>query len=120
MQTALAAKAAEETARDKQATENTSAELTKSLQQARDKIEALTQEGSAARAGLLASEAQARSAGEEAANLKRAAEGTAELKESLRQERERAGRLEQDLRRRAAMSRSRRRRRPRRARRRLG
>jgi hypothetical protein len=96
-QTALAGKAAEEVARDRQAAESTSAQLQKSLQQERDRAEALTQEVSAARAKLLAYEAQARKAGEEAADLKRAADGTTELRKSLSQERERTGRLEQDL-----------------------
>jgi hypothetical protein len=99
-QTALAAKAAtaaEEVARDRQVAESTSAELRKSLQQERDRAEALTLDISKARAGLFAYETQARKAGEEAADLKQVAEGTAELRQSLSQERERAGRLEQDL-----------------------
>jgi chromosome segregation ATPase len=96
-QTARAAKASEEVARNRQAAESASAELQKSLQQEHDKAEALTQEVSAVRTKLLAYEAQMRKAGEEAAGLKRAADDTTELRKSLSQERERAGRLEQDL-----------------------
>src|SRR5262249_26325639 len=81
-QNAQAAKAAEKFAQDKQVAEGTAAELRKSLQQERDRAEALTLEVSKARVGLFAYEAQARKAGEEAANLKQVAEGTAELRKS--------------------------------------
>ena len=97
MQTGLAAKASEEMAREKQAAESASAELKVSLQQERDKAEALTREVSDGRARLLAQEELTRKAAEETAGLRQAAEGTAELRQSLSQERERAGRLEQAL-----------------------
>ena len=96
-QTALAAKASEEMAREKQAAESASAELKVSLQQERDKEEALTREVSDVRARLLAQEELTRKAAEETAGFKQAAEGTAELRQSLSKERERAGRLEQAL-----------------------
>ncbi len=77
--------------------ERETAELQKSLQQEREKAEALTKEVSDTRSRISA-EAQARKSGEQkVADIKQAAEGAAELKKSLSQEHERAGRLEQDL-----------------------
>ena len=96
-QTALAAKASEEAARDNQVAGSETEKLRKSLKQEQGRAEALAQELSAARAGLFAQEAEARQARDAAADLKRAAQGTEELTKSLQQERERAGLLEQAL-----------------------
>jgi len=96
-QTALARKAGEEAAQLKQNAEAGSAQLRQSLQQERDKAAALEQELSNARAAIYANDAQMRQASDRAAELREAGETAAELKQSLQQERERAGRLEQDL-----------------------
>jgi len=96
--TALAAKANDDATQLRKAVESGSAELKRSLQQEHDRAETLAQDLSTARTQIYAYEAQTRKAGEQAANLKRAAEsGVAELRNSLQQERERATRLEQDL-----------------------
>ena len=98
MQTALASKASQEASQLKQVAEIGSAELKRSLQQEHDRAETLGQDLSTARTQIDAYEAQARTAGEQAANLKQAAEsGAAELRNSLQQERERAAWLERDL-----------------------
>jgi hypothetical protein len=91
-QMALAVKASEEKAQLKQAVEKGSAEQRQSLQQERDKAEALAQELSMARAQIYAYEAQARQASDQAADS-----SAAELRKSLQQERDRASKLEQDL-----------------------
>jgi hypothetical protein len=96
-QTGLARKADEEAAQLKQAAEKSSAELRQSLQLERDKAAGLEQELSNARAAIYAHDAQVRQASDKAAELKEAAESAAALRQSLQQERERAGRLEQDL-----------------------
>ena len=97
-QTALASKASQAASQLKQVAEIGSAELKRSLQQEHDRAETLAQDVSTARTQIYAYEAQARTAGERAANLKQAAEsGVAELRNSLQQEWERAARLEQDL-----------------------
>jgi hypothetical protein len=96
-QTALARKATDEAAQLKQSAENGSAELRQSLQQERDKAEALANELSNARAAIYANDAQVRQASDKTAELKEAAESAVELKQSLQQERERASRIEQDL-----------------------
>jgi septal ring factor EnvC (AmiA/AmiB activator) len=97
-QTALAVKAGEEAAQLKQVAEKGSAEQRQSLQQERDKAEALKEELSTVRSKIYAYEAQARQASDQAAELKQAAEsGTADLQKSLQQEHERASKLEQDL-----------------------
>jgi hypothetical protein len=94
-QTALARKAADEAAQLKQS--EGSAELRQSLQQERDKAEALANELSNARAAIYANDAQVRQANDKTTELKEAAESAAELKRSLQQERERVSQLEQDL-----------------------
>ena len=97
-QTAQAAKASDEATRLKQVAESGSVELKRSLQQEHDRAEALAQDLSMARTKIYAYEAQARKAGDQAADLKQATEsGAVELRKSLQQERERAARLEQDL-----------------------
>jgi hypothetical protein len=88
----------DEAARVKQAAEKSAAELRQSLRQEQDKAAKLAQELAAARTKISAYESQAREASDQDAGLKQAAEsGTADLKKSLQQERDRAGRLEQDL-----------------------
>ena len=97
-QTALTAKAVEETARVKQAALGGAAELQKSQQQERERAERLEQYLAAARRDVETQGALATKAGEEASRLKQAGEGgTAKLQRSLQQERERSARLEQDL-----------------------
>jgi hypothetical protein len=97
-QTALAAKANEDATQLKQVAESGSAELKRPLQKEHDRAEALAQDLSMARAQIYAYEAQARKASDQGADLKQAAEsGAADLQKSLQQERQRAGRLEQDL-----------------------
>jgi hypothetical protein len=97
-QTAQATKASDEATRLKQVADSGSAELKRSLQQERDRAEALAQDLSMARTNIYAHEAQARKAGDQAADLNQAVESAAlELRKSLQQERERAERLEQDL-----------------------
>jgi septal ring factor EnvC (AmiA/AmiB activator) len=88
----------DEAARVKQATEKGAAELRQSLRQEQDKAATLAQELAAARTKISAYESQTRQASDQATELRQAAEGgTADLKKSLQQERDRAGRLEQDL-----------------------
>jgi hypothetical protein len=97
-QTAQATKASDEATRLKQVADSGSAELKRSLQQERDRAEALAQDLSMARTNIYAHEAQARKASDQAADLNQAVESAAlELRKSLQQERERAERLEQDL-----------------------
>ncbi len=97
-QTALATRANDDATELKQVAESGSAELKRSLQKEHDRAETLSQDLSMARATIYAYDAQAGKAGEQAADLKQAAEsGTTELRKSLEQERERAGRLKQDL-----------------------
>jgi hypothetical protein len=97
-QTALTAKAVEETAGVKQAEQSGAAELQKSLQQERERSARLEQDLTTARHGFETQTALAAKAGEEASQLKHAGEsGAAELQKSLQQERERSARLEQDL-----------------------
>jgi hypothetical protein len=97
-QTAQAAKASGEATRLKQVAESGSTELKRSLQQEHDRAEALAQDLSMARTNIYAYEAHARKASAEAAQLKQLADsGSEELRTSLRQERDRAGRLERDL-----------------------
>ncbi|WP_456726787.1 hypothetical protein [Bradyrhizobium sp. USDA 3397] len=98
-QTALLAKAQDETSRLKQAAESDSTQLKRSLQQERDKAEALAKELSIARTQTYAYEAQARKTDEQLEDLKKRASdtGAAELRESLQQERERGSRLEQEM-----------------------
>ncbi|MBR1197411.1 hypothetical protein JQ574_15530 [Bradyrhizobium sp. AUGA SZCCT0158] len=97
-QSALAAKAVEETARMRQAAPGGAAELQNSLQQARELAERLEQDLAAARRDVGTQTALAAKAGEEASRSKQAGESiAAELQKSLQQERERSARLEQDL-----------------------
>ncbi|WP_407116679.1 hypothetical protein [Bradyrhizobium sp. LMG 9283] len=98
-QTALLAKAQDETSRLKQAAESDATQLKRSLQEEHDKAEALAKELSIARTQTYAYEAQARKTDEQLEDLKKRAadSGAAELRQSLQQERERASRLEQDL-----------------------
>ncbi|WP_409364854.1 hypothetical protein [Bradyrhizobium sp. JYMT SZCCT0428] len=97
-QSALAAKAAEETARMRQAAPSGAAELQNSLQQARELADRLEQDLAAARRDVGTQTALAARAGEEASRSKQAGESiAAELQKSLQQERDRSARLEQDL-----------------------
>jgi DNA repair exonuclease SbcCD ATPase subunit len=97
-QTALAAKASDESTQLKQAAESGTTERRKSLQQERERAERLAQDLAAARRDVEMQTALAAKASDESTQLKQAAEsGTAELRKSLQQERERAARLEQDL-----------------------
>ncbi|MBR1235390.1 hypothetical protein [Bradyrhizobium sp. AUGA SZCCT0182] len=97
-QSALAAKAVEETARMRQAAPSGAAELQNSLQQARELADRLEQDLAAARRDVGTQTALAARAGEEASRSKQAGESiAAELQKSLHQERERSARLEQDL-----------------------
>ncbi|HEV3500959.1 MAG TPA: hypothetical protein VGZ92_11605 [Bradyrhizobium sp.] len=97
-QTALAAKASGEATQLKQAAESGTSELRKSLQQERERAERLEQDLAAARRDVETQTALAAKAGDDATQLKQAAgSGAVELRKSLRQEQERAERLEQDL-----------------------
>jgi hypothetical protein len=96
-QTALTAKAVEETARVKQAAQS-GPELQNSLQQARERAERLALELAAARRDVETQTALAARASEEAARTRQEAEReSAGLRSSLQQERARAERLESDL-----------------------
>jgi len=97
-QTTLAAKASEDASQLKQAAEQSSAELKRSLQKEHERAEALANDLSMAHTAIYAYEAQARKASDQAADSQQAREnGAAALRKSLQQEQERAGRLEQDL-----------------------
>ena len=96
-QTALVAKAGAEASQLKKTAEKGAAELKQALQQEQDKAATLAQELTTARARITAHEVQARRADDQAEELKQAESGTAELQKSLRQESDRASRLEQDL-----------------------
>ena len=97
-QTALVAKANEDAARSKQAAENGSAELQRSLQKERDRAEALAQNLSLVHTAVDTYKVQARMAGDQAAvRAEAAASSAAELRKSLQQEQERTRRVEQDL-----------------------
>ncbi|KRR10494.1 hypothetical protein CQ12_10615 [Bradyrhizobium jicamae] len=97
-QTALAAKASEEASRLKQARGSSEAELQKPLQQERERSGRLEQDLAAARRDVETQTVLAAKASEEASRLRQAGENSeAELQKSLQQERERSGRLEQDL-----------------------
>jgi DNA-binding ferritin-like protein (Dps family) len=96
--TAMAGKAGDDTAQIKRAAESTTAELRQSLQQERNKAEALAQDLATARREIDKHTALAGKAGDDAAQIKRAAESaTMELRQSLQQERERAEVLAQSL-----------------------
>jgi hypothetical protein len=97
-QTALVAKANGDAARSKQAAENGSAGLQRSLQNEHDRAEALAQNLSMMHTAIYTYEVQARIASDQAARSQPAAENSAaELRKSLRQEQERAAQLQQDL-----------------------
>jgi hypothetical protein len=97
-QTALASKASEEASQLKQAADQSSAELKRSLQKEHERAEALAKDLSTAHTTIYAYEAQARKTSDQAADSQQAGEtGAAALRKSLQHEQERAGRLEQDL-----------------------
>jgi hypothetical protein len=97
-QTALAAKATDNASQAKQAADTSAAELRKSLQQEQERAGRLKQDLAAARRDVETQTALAAKATDDAGQAKQAADSSAtELRKSLQQERERAGRLEQDL-----------------------
>jgi hypothetical protein len=97
-QTALAAKAADDASRAKQAADDTAAELRKSLQEEKERAGRLEQDLAAARRDVETQAALAAEATDDASQLKQAAEqGSAELKRSLQKEHERAETLAKDL-----------------------
>jgi hypothetical protein len=96
-QTALAFKANEEASRVRQVSDQGSAELTRSLQKEHERAEGLGKDLSMARATIYSYEAQARKAGDQAADSQRAAENGATLQKSLRQEQGRVAQLVKDL-----------------------
>jgi hypothetical protein len=98
-QTALATKTNEEATRVKQVADTGAAELKQSLQQEREKAEALARELSTAREKISTQAAQARQAEEQAEDLKKRAveSGGAELRVALQQQGERVEQLEQEL-----------------------
>ena len=90
--------ASAEAAQIKQTAESTAAELRLSLQQQRDRAEALARDLASARREIEAQATPARDARAEAAQIKQTAESTAEeLRQSLQQERDRAEALARDL-----------------------
>ena len=96
--TALANKAADDATQIKLAAESTATELRQSLQQERGKAEALAQSLATAQREIDKHTALANKAGDDAAQIKRAAESTAaELRQSLQQERGKAEALAKDL-----------------------
>ena len=97
-QTALVAKANEDATRSKQAAEDGSAALKRSLQKEHDRAEALATSLSMVHTAIYAYEAQARKASDQAADSQQAVENGANgLRKSLQQEQERGARLQQDL-----------------------
>ncbi|WP_167529029.1 hypothetical protein, partial [Bradyrhizobium macuxiense] len=97
-QTALAAKASDETARLKKASESGASDSQKPLEQEQKRAAKLEQDLAAARRDAEAQTALAAKAKDEAARLKEASQGGAvDLQKSLAQEHERAARLEKDL-----------------------
>jgi hypothetical protein len=97
-QTALAAKATDNAGQAKQAADSSATELRKSLQQEGERAGRLEQHLAAARRDVETQTALAAKATDDAGQAKQAADSSAtELRKSLQQERERAGRLEQDL-----------------------
>jgi hypothetical protein len=88
----------EQVTSSKQTSDTGSAELRKSLQQERDRAGRLEQDLAAARRDVETQTALAAKAGADASDLKKTADaGSVDLRKSLQQERDRAGRLEQDL-----------------------
>ena len=97
-QTALAAKASNESAQSKQAAESGGSDLQKSLQQEHVRADRLEQDLAAARREVETQTALAAKVSAEAAQSKQVAEsGGSDPQKSLKQERARADRLEQDL-----------------------
>ncbi len=97
-QTALAAKASEKAGQLKQTAENGTAELRKSLQEARERAAQLEQDLAVTRRDVKIQTALATQASDEATQLKQGAENCcAELKRSLQKEHDRAEALAQDL-----------------------
>ncbi|MHC2338442.1 hypothetical protein [Bradyrhizobium sp. USDA 4454] len=97
-QTTLAAKAGDEAARLKKASESGAADLQMSLGQERERAARLEKDLAAARRDVETQTALAIKAGDDAARLKGTSQsGAADLQTSLEQEHERAARLEQDL-----------------------
>ncbi|WP_244070314.1 hypothetical protein [Bradyrhizobium sp. Ce-3] len=98
IQSAATAKASDELAKLKQATDAGAAELRRSMQKERERGEALAQDLAAARSKVYAYEAQAAKAGDEAAQRKKAESAeAAELRQSLQREQQRAEQLARDL-----------------------
>jgi hypothetical protein len=96
-QTALAAKAGEDALRRKQSADASATQL-RQLQKERERADALAQDLSMTRSAIYAYEAQARQAGDEAAELRQAvANGAPSLRKSALETGDRAERLEQDL-----------------------
>jgi hypothetical protein len=97
-QTALVAKANEDATRSKQAAEDGSAALKRSLQKEHDRAEALTTSLSMVHTAIYTYEVQARIASDQAASCNQAEQsGAAELRKSLVHAWERTARLEQEL-----------------------
>jgi hypothetical protein len=97
-QTALVVKANDDAARSRQAADNGSAELKRSLQKEHDRAEALAQNLSMVHTAVYTYEVQARMAGDQAvARAQSAASSAAELRKALLQEQARTARLQQDL-----------------------
>jgi DNA repair exonuclease SbcCD ATPase subunit len=97
-QTALAARASEKAGQLKQTAENGTAELRKSLQEARERAAQLEQDLAVTRRDVKIQTALATQASDEATQLKQGAENCcAELKRSLQKEHDRAEALAQDL-----------------------
>jgi DNA-binding ferritin-like protein (Dps family) len=95
---ALAGKASDDAAQIKLAAESAATELRQSLQQERNKAEALAQDLATARREIETRTALANKAGDDAAQIKLAAESAAtESRQSLQQERDRAEALAQSL-----------------------
>ncbi|WP_143202004.1 hypothetical protein [Bradyrhizobium sp. NAS96.2] len=98
VQTALAAKASDETARLKQASQSGAADVQKSLAQEHERATKLEQDLAAARRDVETQTALAVKASDETAQLKKASQsGAADVQKSLAQEHERATKLEKDL-----------------------
>jgi hypothetical protein len=97
-QTALATKAAEDVLQRKQAAETGAGELRRSMQKERESADAPAQNRSMMRSAIYAYEAQARKAGDEVGELRRAiANGALSLCQSAQDEHDRSERLERHL-----------------------
>jgi hypothetical protein len=97
-QTALVAKADDDSAQSKQAAGDSAAELKRSLQKEHDRAEALSQDLSMVHTAIYTYGVQASVASKQAAARAQSAEGSAsELRKTLQDEQERTARLLQDL-----------------------